>query len=234
MSTAIETIDQTGVQALIRERLDKPELYADTPLVIWQAALDDGVMDDLLYKLFYDYNRGKTREEKRTFWYPTTEENSFPDKKQCFGLYALTVSNPDEIPGLPADIPVVIFIDCVYGTHKVPAEINNADQYLFAPDFEQWAAHNSLPEFMKEFIRQGGDHEGIMYRWYNRYNTPTEGCDCPEEWFDARRRLIPPSAQRKWEGRLCDIDEDPFRQAFSCMSADLVDAFRNYVIENGY
>lgn len=230
----ILSIDQVGLTKLIRERVEEPEKFAGRPLVVWQAALHDGVMFDLLHDLFRDCNRGKAPEEKKTFWYPTTEVYSFPDKTQCFGLYALTISNPDEIHSLPTDIPVVIFIDCIYVNSKVPAELGNAEQYLFAPDFEEWAAQNSLPDFMKEFIRQGGDYEGIMYRWYNRYNSPTEGCDCPEEWFRTRGGLIPPQAQRKWDGRVCDYDENTFHQACDGMSSDLVEAFRKFVVENGY
>ena len=229
----LNIIDQGQLAKLIRERVEEPEKFVGRPLVVWQAVLHDGVMFDLLHDLFRDYNRGKAPEEKKTFWYPTTERVSFPDKTQCFGLCALTVRNPGEIPTLPDDIPVVVFMDCIYANSKPSTEFSNAEQYLFAPDFEQWAAHNRLPDFMKEFIRQGGDHKGIMYRWYNRYNS-SAGCNCPEDWFRIKGGLIPPQAQRKWEGRVCDYDENTFRQACAGMSADLVDAFRKFVVENGY
>ena len=233
MNPITKTIDQAGLAKLIRERADEPAKFTGRPLVVWQAALDDGVTFDILFNIFHDYNRGKAREEKKTFWYPTAEVYSLPDKTKCFGLCALTVSNPDEIPALPTDIPVVVFLDCTCANSKPSTEFSNAEQYLFAPDFEQWAAHNRLPDFMKEFIRQGGDHEGIIYRWYNRYNS-SAGCNCPEDWFRTKGGLIPPQAQRKWEGRVCDYDENTFRQACSGMSADLVDAFRRFVVENGY
>ena len=130
MTTLPNIIDQARLAKLIRERVEEPEKFVGRPLIVWQAALHDGVMFDLLHKLFHDYNRGKAPEEKKTFWYPTAEVYSFPDKTQCFRLCALTASNPGEIPVLPTDIPVVVFLDCTCANSKLPTEFSNAEPTL--------------------------------------------------------------------------------------------------------
>ena len=80
MTASLKTIDQTGVQALIRERLEHPELYADKPLFIWQAEWYDGIQQKLIVDASLDFNRGKAREQWSYF-----HLTSVVDENACLG-----------------------------------------------------------------------------------------------------------------------------------------------------
>ncbi|MBD5133980.1 MAG: hypothetical protein HDT38_05870 [Clostridiales bacterium] len=67
MASTVETVDQTGMRALIWERLERPGLYADKPLFVWQGVWSDGIQQEVLLHACRDFNRGKDREDWSVF-----------------------------------------------------------------------------------------------------------------------------------------------------------------------
>ena len=85
MKTEINTVDQTRMRALIMERLERPELYADKPLFVWQGVWSDGIQQEVLLHACRDFNRGKDREDWSVFRMTTVSDNDShlnkPDSK---------------------------------------------------------------------------------------------------------------------------------------------------------
>lgn len=72
-----------------------------------------------------------------------------------------------DIEMLP-DVPIVAYLHGEkYGT---PEDYPTAEQYMFEPDFEEWAewtlADKPLSAPIVDFIRGDGDKDGVTYRWY--------------------------------------------------------------------
>ena len=65
--TEMKHVDQTGMRALIWERLEHPDLYADKPLFIRQASWGDGIQQELFIKTCIEFNRGNAQDEQKYF-----------------------------------------------------------------------------------------------------------------------------------------------------------------------
>lgn len=63
----IKLIDQSGIRALLRERLEQPDLYVGKPLIIWCADFHDGIQERIVREVLTDYNEGKAPDDKRWF-----------------------------------------------------------------------------------------------------------------------------------------------------------------------
>lgn len=72
----LNTIDQSGIKALIKERVENPEKYVDTPLVIWRADIRDGNQEAILMDVFNEYNEGKTGRDRK--WYKIASVRQMP------------------------------------------------------------------------------------------------------------------------------------------------------------
>ncbi len=75
MASTVETVDQTGMRALIMERLERPELYADKPMFVWQCVWSDGIQQEVHLHACRDFNRGKDREDWSVFRMTTVSYN---------------------------------------------------------------------------------------------------------------------------------------------------------------
>ena len=56
MINNLKTIDQGGIKVLLKERIEHPEKYVDTPLIIWRADIRDGIHEQVLKEIFKEYN----------------------------------------------------------------------------------------------------------------------------------------------------------------------------------
>lgn len=91
---------------------------------------------------------------------------------------------------LPEGVPTVAYMCIGEPWFETPEAYPNAEQYLFEPDFEEWAQwvenEDKLPREVIDFIR-----EDITYRWYNHFNMSGDGqepkgCEYPGSWLKAR------------------------------------------------
>ena len=239
----LKTIDQSGIASLVAERMNNPAQYVERPLVIWRSHYRDGVLEGLLCDVARAYNENKPRKGKRMFWViDVDDENKSSDyfsNPVVLGFYVVQPASARSASfvrekmreiGEKFGVPVICFMPCD-ATDVFPS----VEQYLFEPDFEQWAARYAIHSEIMDFIRGDGDKAGITYRWYNAFSTDnpagSKGCSMPEYWLDGRARLgfirrIVRAA------RLCDISEEDFRKAFSeGISDDLVADFREYIMK---
>lgn len=89
-----------------------------------------------------------------------------------------------DIEMLP-DVPVVAYL-CgeKYGA---PEDYPTAEQYMFEPDFEEWAewmlADSPSAAPVVDFIRGDGDKDGVAYRWYKCIDKDIKGNDMPCPFF---------------------------------------------------
>ena len=237
----LKTIDQTGIADAVAKRMAAPAQYIGQPLVIWRSHFRDGVQEGVLREVVKAYNKNTTDEEKRLFWVlDMTDENKPLQHYHApsrLGFYVVlpATAHPDSIDKairkIGSGVPLVFFM---------PGEAVEVspifEQYIFEPDFEQWAAMYAVHGEIMEFIRGDGDKAGITYRWYNRFHVGSDdrrGCDMPEAWLEAAVRL---GFEMKFSRvqNLCDLTEKSFRSAFGeGISADVVDAFWKYVRHNG-
>lgn len=77
MTAGLKAIDQSGIKALIKERLENPGQYADQPLIIWRADLRDGIQERVLRDVFNDYNRTQATH----VWYKMASVRKMPRTK---------------------------------------------------------------------------------------------------------------------------------------------------------
>lgn len=249
------TIDQSGVLALIEESLMYPELYADKPLFIWQADYNDGIQQELVMKPCLDFDKGKAKEERSYFRLTTVRENEnhlkTPDKNSKGHLagYVITTRTLSlqhylsEVGKLIEEnnkaFPLIVYLPYRYEWSIGNETCFNADQFIFSPDFEEWAetwSDSTIPDF----IRGNGDSAGITYRWYNLFNDPNKGCTTPNVWL-AVSSFLNGCTKLKRNNRtgcgLNDLDDDLILSAFQAgmkaskghISNDIIDSFVKYL-----
>ena len=225
MTASLKTIDQTGVQALIRERLEHPERYADTPLFIWQAEWHDGIQQKLIVDASLDFNRGKAREQWSYFHLTSVVyDNACLGTPHDKGHLVGNIINPrnlslDEylrivsklIDDNNSSLPMIVYLPYGYQSIDLPGE-----QYISNPDFEHWAK-DWADSIIPDFIRGDGDKAAIIYRWYNRYNDCDKGCSIPLIWFAVGSFLngfvkLTKNFRRNYD--IVNLDEDLIRAAF--------------------
>ena len=229
----LKTIDQRGIADAVAKRMNTPALYAERPLVVWRADFRDGVQEGVLREVVKEYNNNKPDEEKRLFRVlDMTDENKPPRRYHApsrLGFYVVqpATAHPDSIDRavreIGSGVPLVFFMP-----GEATDELSAAEQYVFEPDFEQWAAMYAVHDEIMAFIRGDGDKAGIAYRWYNRFNVGSDerrGCDMPEAWLAAAVRL---GFERRLARvrNICDLTEKSFRSAFrEGISTDVIDEF---------
>lgn len=245
-----------GMRALIWDRLEHPDLYADKPLFIWQASFGDGIQQELFIKTCIEFNRGKLQDERKYFRLITLRGKSDDYDSQSklnegnpagYVITTRTLSLDQylrEVSRLIEEnnkaLPIIVYLPYRYEPGKVDKPCFAAEQRIFAPDFEQWAAaweDTTIPDF----IRGDGDEAGITYRWYNRYNDPDRGCSTPAVWLTVNSALccaVKLTKGFKDEsygiGNLNDsVIRDSFKLAVSrcggTVSDDIVEEFVRYI-----
>lgn len=280
MINNLKTIDQTGIKALIKKRIEHPEKYIDKPLIIWRSLYNDGIMDRMLEEAFDEYNANMSKESRKwyrvsilpddvqiSYDYTTPEIIRTDVEGDAYGKYnfgmlvidpifafmrpkddtldihysAISSRKVGDIKLLP-NVPVVAFMCYNNDELENPEQYSDAEQYLFQPDFDEWAEWalktGGFPHQFIDFIRGDGEKEGIIYRWYNYFNTTHEGfragCQYPEYWNEIRIELILEMKKGKIDS-IAGLSEEQFKEACECtsnISDDVKDAFCKYIAEH--
>jgi hypothetical protein len=266
----VKPINQNQLKILIKDRLDRPELYENRPLIIWRSDFRDGIIQRVVNEAFSQFNISKPDDERK--WYsdlmlaedtpPSGYGFSEPqliedDGTYLLGMYVLETIfaemdyNYEGVNGLNKYysfindrrwgkfplrncVPTVVFMCYNYEWFETPEKYPLAEQYLFAPDFDEWVKScKKLSDVVIDFIKGNGNRDEIIYRWYNYFNcydfNNRNGCDFPVNWIDAVNslRLYAKSNKRV---KPYEIDEDYFKGAFSGhFSQDIIDEFYLYI-----
>lgn len=289
--TPLKTIDQTGIKALIKERLENPDKYVDIPLIIWRADIRDGIQERILKEAFEEYNAGRDSQ----LWYKiaSVRHNPRVNLEEMLSREQVDRNNNEPFEftqlisrggmrriyrrGLIVIDPMCGANDCkmnpsaqrdyisvvndrLWGgiklTEGVPAvalmcnavrenpEVYpEAEQYIFEPDFEEWALwakeKEEFPDEIADFIRGNGDWEEIAYRWYNKFKAthPGDGCLYPVNWINPRRGLVPwedvfATAKRDSSARTSGANRDALERKFgTIIPSDILDSLSEYLIK---
>lgn len=255
MINNLKTIDQSGIKALLRERFENPEKYANTPLIIWRSDIGDGIQQRILQEVRDAYNETLPQKEQKSFTITidsdleraVSETNGivvldpagavlqwklYPETLKDFQTL---LNNPGRLSEKAA--PVVAYMTHYSEWFETPEVYTNAEQYLFVPDFDEWAEwavrEGEFPEEIIDFIRENGENQSIMYRWYNFFNvdssvqTGRPGVAFPECW---ERILITLKNEAEDEelSSIFDLTEEQIREAIQLhanISDDVKEAF---------
>lgn len=139
MTAELKTIDQAGIRPLLRERLDSPATFIGKPLILWRSYISDGINDVLVREVFRDYNKDLSRDDRKGFWI-----NPKNVKKEKLGICVIDTS-ADYSRALEkyGDVPMVVYAYVDSPDPSVLEDFPDAEQYIFAPDFQLWAAQES-------------------------------------------------------------------------------------------
>lgn len=251
----IRGIDQTGMRALIWERLEHPELYADKPLFIWQGVWRDGIQQEVLLHACRDFNRGKEQDDWSVFRlttvrdddsYLNTPDSKFEGRVAGYLISTRTLSLENylrEVNKLIEEnngaLPLIVYLPYRYDRRGVDETCFKAEHCIFAPDFETWAKswHDST---IPDFIRGDGNVAGITYRWYNLFNDPHKGCSTPDVWLAVSsffNGFIKLTKNYRRNYGICDLDEDLICSSFKAgmnasgghISNDVITEFLKHV-----
>lgn len=241
----ISEISRTRVKELLRKRLQKPDEYIGKPLIIWRAYYFDGIQEQLVKEVLRERNSGLPKEE----WKGVLVNPKTARKERLAFVAVDTLADYDKTLAEFADIPLVVYAAMPSPEESILADFPNAEQYIFTPDYEEWAERFAASaknyRFLLDFIEHGesGEVEDITYRWYNYFNAGCRrrlmangekpeghtGCDFPSCWQLAlsRLRMAMKIARVK---KFCDVSDDDFKLVFPPgISGDLVAEFRNYL-----
>lgn len=129
---------------------------------------------------------------------------------------------------LMAGVPIIALMRHIGDEFETPESYPDAEQYLFTPDFEEWAdwalSSGACPKYLIDFIRGDGAQEGITYRWYNFFNNQDAeekvnrpGCAYPSKWHHLLSK----------EPSISDESEIDLQNG---ISFDLKDDLKNYIL----
>lgn len=127
MSEEIKKINQAGVSALLKERLEHPDLYVDKPLVIWNSDYLDGVMSGLVREALRELNQGKPREQWKGSW---VNPRSAP-KVDRLGLSIITHDADFTVSLKQYPVPTVMFAPFTAPQDEIIEKLPDAEQYIF-------------------------------------------------------------------------------------------------------
>lgn len=237
MTTELKTIDQAGIRPLLRERLDNPSMFIGKPLILWRSYISDGVNDLLLRDVFREFNKGRGRDDRIGFWI-----NPKNVKKEKLGICVIDTSGDySRAWEKYCDVPMVVYGYVDAPDESVLEDFPDAEQYLFAPDYKQWADLESSTKdhrLVIDFINGTCDRDSVTCRWYNYFNNDIrdlshrKGCDFPACWLEglSRLRMYLKASRLK---NLSEVDGDFFMKSFRpYISADLVEEFRKFISDN--
>lgn len=238
MLEKLNTISQSGIKKLLKERLEHPEKYVDKPLIIWRSYFYDGILDSIAWQTRTEYNKGKPegewkwfcadprriKKEKLTFCIITFDENDYKIRETYGGL------------------PMVLFVPFEDNDGEIRKSYPNAEEYIFQPDFNELESQirrmQGVPDFLIDFLKSGKNFSDTVdtYRWYNYFNYSgrgrRQGCDYPSGWFESIRKLkmaLKFSRQKKFS----NLSDFNYKYSFSTrVSDDLKEEFREYLIKN--
>lgn len=133
-----------------------------------------------------------------------------------------------------SDWPIIVYAFVDTPDESVLKDFPNAEQYIFAPDFQQWAEDTrqfANCRLVADFIQSTCEKEDGWYNYFeNTDKSHRKGCDFPSEWLSGVYQLgfcLRISRLKK----ICDVDEDLYNRCFQNISTDLIREFRQYIIE---
>lgn len=224
----IKSIDQKDIKKLLKERLAEPEKYLDKALIIWRSNIDDGIQMRILEEACREYNQDKPLDQKKWFaispWKDlaitfrrdniVTEDDGvcklglavidpvgaaleFKTNPDSLKQFIAVLNNPSSLG--ESAVPVVAYMAYHNDWFETPDLYPNSEQYVFTPDFEEWAewaeGPGKFPRQIIDFIKGDGEKDGIIYRWYNFFNVDPSvlsgrpGCNFPKHWNRIRKEL---------------------------------------------
>ena len=141
-----------------------------------------------------------------------------------------------------AGVPIVSFMPYTYDWFQTPDAYPAAEQYVFKPDFEEWAdwfVHKKgAPVWFIDFIRGNGSEDDIAYRWYNCFvnrdngiNTKESGdngCCYPNKWKEMLIRLKMGLEEEGVE-RISELSDFIDIDVIAGISSDIKEEFKQYV-----
>lgn len=243
LTSDTKSIAQSDIKNLLKERLEHPEKYAEKPLVVWRSYFYDGILDSMVYEVRKDFNKGKSKEEKK--WIAADPKRI---KKDNLGLFVISFNEDfektlKEYQGIPFAL-FVPFDDNDGEIAEVIEKFPEREEYVYRPDFDEFAEKvkqmKGIPDFLIDFLTRGGSiistDKELAYRWYNYFNYSGEGkrqgCDYPSRWFDGLLLFKKLTTRMSKIKKLSDEPENLFNMFFPSISEDLRSEFRNYIIKN--
>lgn len=127
MLSNVPTINQDGVSALLKERLEHPDLYIDKPLIIWNSEFLDGIMSSLVLKVLKEFNHGKPKEQWKGQWVNPKRIV----KKERLGLSIITHDVDFSLSLKQYPVPTVMFAPFKEPQAEIVAKLPGAEQYIF-------------------------------------------------------------------------------------------------------
>ncbi len=272
----LKGIDQVRLRAAIRERIEHPQMYVGTPLIIWRSDIRDGIIQPMLSELFEQqhdpfgwYKIVSIRRRPQSYREAVSDMLSSPvvdlnnTESDCRDERRndLLVIDPadDHDPasmadyqtllndrrwrgvGLTPGVPVVAFMNCCDDWFERPELFPGAEQYVFQPDFDEWAkwavSKAGVPEVVIDFIRGDGREEGIAYRWYNQFRQSgsDSGCHYPANWTRKSTVKVPwqmilETAAPKFAKAVPHANRDLLDKKFGkLIPADILDSLSQYL-----
>ena len=127
MLSNVPTINQAGVSALLKERLEHPDQYIDRPLVIWNSDFFDGIMRDLALTAVRKFNHGKPKEQWKGWWLNPKRAV----KKERLALSIITHDVDFSVSLKQYPVPTVMFAPFEEPQAEILAKLPGAEQYIF-------------------------------------------------------------------------------------------------------
>ena len=137
MTKEIKTINQEGVSALLKERLERPDLYADKPLLLWGAYWEDGFQHLLVRHCILAFNEGKEKGNGKWYYFNPNTPGAL---KGYAGLYLVdsSIEYPENFE-MYHGAPLIVYAMDNIEEKRLLSDLAHAEQYRFQPAFRQWA-----------------------------------------------------------------------------------------------
>lgn len=261
MANNLNIIDQSGLRAVLRERIAKREAK---PLVVWRADFGDGIEERIVREVLNEYNNGLEQADRLWFRevgireYPAGRSNAVnelicgsevesDDGSKHVGLMVIDPSNALAWPPL-YDVLKSLINDRVWNGVKAAAEVPmvcfmpvkeaqpgdfaDAEQYVFAPEFDEWATWAKAQQAISDSFVDFVKGDGSNVA-YRWYNkfAGDGGCQYPSCWLSALARMRM-SAKLSRIKSIADLSADSIRACFSGISDDLIDEFITFLKNN--
>lgn len=256
MTKDLTRISQAEIKTLLKERFENPGKFGNIPLILWKALYNDDIQQTMVMDLQRPEMK-KPKEDRRFLRLISLRVGQDYHEKLTAHRESRTVgfivyTDPtltlesclNEVKKVMAandmGLPLIVYLPSSPQPIDLPGE-----QYIFDPDFEQWAQTFNDP-LIADFIRGDGRKDGIIYRWYNLFNDPAHGVSTPMVWQSVRswfRRALALEKRTNSNFTIRDLDEHLIRSAFNSatdrfkghVSPDVIEDFTQYLknIDNG-
>ena len=164
MNLTLPSVDQKEIGRFYKDLLEKPEVYAERPVVIWKSYFEDGILFPILHRVSLDHNKVRKREEReilslkclhlqllknknvKDFFNPDSHkgcvlyveipEDSFQNPESFDFNSASLISDWLKKIMETAKVPVILHLPFI--EHPEAFQGMDVNQYIYHPDFEEW------------------------------------------------------------------------------------------------